>query len=113
MSDPSMTLEVSPHVFLALGVVVCLPDGLCAPGHVQPGAEGRVESILEIEDLVPGGEVFEEVREMHVRPVCEVPARAEICIAERLEVRDPRRAEPRLLGRREAEEQLCPVGDEL
>ncbi len=50
---------------------------------------------------------------MQVRSVGEVAARPEVGVAERLEVRDLRRAEARLLGRRESEEELRAVGDQL
>jgi hypothetical protein len=50
---------------------------------------------------------------MHVRAVAEVPARPEIDVAERLEVGDPVRAEPVLLRRGEAEEELGAVRDEV
>ena len=48
-----------------------------------------------------------------MRAVREVAVGAEVDVAERLEVRDLRRAEPRLLRRREAEEELRTVGDEV
>src|SRR5581483_2244889 len=49
---------------------------------------------------------------VHVRPVPEV-AGAQVDVAERLVVRDRPRSEPGLLRRREAEEQLGAVGDEV
>ena len=53
------------------------------------------------------------MREMHVRAVREIAVGTEVGIAECLHVRDLRRAEPRLLRRRETEEQLRTVGDEV
>ena len=50
---------------------------------------------------------------MHVGPVREVPRSAEIGVAEGLDVRDLRRAEPCLLRRREAEEELRSVRNEI
>ena len=50
---------------------------------------------------------------MHVRPVREVPRSAEVGVAERLDVRDLRRAEPCLLRGRETKEELRSVRNEL
>src|SRR5207244_7987685 len=50
---------------------------------------------------------------MHVRPVAEIASRTEIHVAERLEVRDPARSERSLLSRRETEEQLSVIGNQV
>ena len=67
--------------------------------------------MVEVE--VPGLEILEQVRHVHVRSVLEVLAGAEVDVAERLEVGDLRRAEAGLLGGREAEEELRRLGDEI
>ena len=80
-------------------------------GH--PRLEGRVHPLAEVEVQVPGLEVLEHVREVHVRPAAEIGARAEVDEPERLEVHDPRRPERVPLGRREPEEELGAVRDQL
>ncbi len=81
--------------------------------HGHPRLEGRVHPVAEVEVQVPGLEVLEDVREVHVRPAVEIGARAEVDEAERLEVHDPRRPESVPLGRREPEEELRAVRDQL
>ena len=101
------------HLAPALHVVGALRDGLRLRGNVEPRPERRVDALLEVEGQIPRCDVLEQMREMHVRAVREVAVGAEVGVAERLEVRDLRRPEPRLLRRREAEEELGSVRDEV
>ena len=116
--EPECPICAIPRVVVAdlgrrLHVLRPLRDRLRVLRHVEPRAEGRVDAALEVERLVPGGDVLEQVRQVHVRPVSEVAARAEVGVPERLQVRDPGRTVTRLLRGGEAEEELGTVGDEL
>src|SRR5690348_2119323 len=74
--------------------------------------EHRVDPLTVVEVEVPPLQVLVDVGEVHVRASDEVRV-AEGGVAERLEVRDLRRPEPGLHGRRKAEEELCRGRHEL
>ena len=78
------------------------------------GTERGRDALGEVEVQVPRLDVFEDVRDVHGRATAEVPVRPLIRVArQRLEVRDPGWAEPGLLRRGEAKEELGRLGDEL
>src|SRR5215510_228395 len=89
-----------------------LRDGLRAALDLELRTERRVDALLEAAVEVPRLQVFEDMREVHVRAAAEVGTRAEIDEPERLEVDDPRRAERVLLCRGEPEEELGAVRDQ-
>ena len=113
MSDLAVADVISSHLRLRLRLVRPLRNRLDPLRHGEPGPERRVEPALEVQGQIPGREVLEEVGEVHVRATSEVRAPVEVRVAERLEIRDLRGAEARLLGRREAEEELRTVRDEV
>src|SRR2546423_13366480 len=81
--------------------------------HAQAGTEGGVDALVEVEVEVPRLEVFEHVRHVHARPGAEIRLRAEVDEPKRLEVGDLARPESVLLRRREAEEELGIVRDQV
>ena len=98
----------------AVRVLCVLGNRLRPLLHVEPRLERRRHALGEVEVQVPRLDVLEEMREMHRRSSEEVAVGKLVGVSgQRLEVRDPRRAEPGLLRRREAEEELSRVGDEL
>ena len=113
MPDLPVTSVIRTYVRSRLHVVRPLRNRLRVARNVKLRPEGRVHAILEVEDLIPGGEILEQVRQMHVRPVREVPRSAEVGVAEGLDVRDLRRAEPSLLRGRETKEELRSVRNEI
>src|SRR3954468_18857056 len=107
-----MRLEAASDLRASRDVLRVLPHRLRALAHAKPGAEHGVDTIVEVEELVPGVQLLADVGEVHVRAAVEVPG-PQVDVAERLEVDDLPRAEPLRLRRREAEEQLGAVGYEL
>ena len=89
-----------------------LCEGLCAGLRLHAGVERRVDPVAEVEGEVPGLEVFEDVGERHVRSAFEVAA-LRVGVPERLEVGDTGWAEPGLLRRGEAQEELGRVRHEV
>ena len=79
---------------------------------MEAGTEHGVDPLLEVEVQVPGLEVLEDVRHVHVRAAVEVAAGG-VRVAEGLEVRDPAWTEVGLLGRSEAQEELGGVRDQI
>src|SRR5439155_20916210 len=104
VTDPAVTTEATTYGGRRRSLSRSLRDRHDTGLHLEARLEGGIDPFLEVEGLIPGGEVLEDVREMHVRPVEEIAIRTEIHVAECLEVRDPARAERSLLGRRETEE---------
>ena len=113
VADRSETVVVATHLALRRDAVRRLRNGLRSRPHRQPRPEGRVHAVAEVEVEVPGLEVLEDVGEVHVRAAVEVRARPEVDEPERLEVDDSPRAERVPLRRREAEEELRAVGNEV
>jgi hypothetical protein len=89
-----------------------LAHRLGAVGDVQARPEESVDAFVEVEQLVPRVELLVEMRQMHVRAFSEV-ARPEIDVTEGLEVDDLARSQALRLCRREAEEELGRVRDQL
>src|SRR5205807_149479 len=89
-----------------------LAHGLRSMPDAQARPEDRVDAALEVEELVPRVEPFEDVREVHVRALPEVAA-AQVDVAERLEVRDLPRPQVLRLRRGEAKEELGGLRDQV
>ena len=111
--DDPEALVVAAHLALRRDAARRLRHRLRPGPHGQPRPERRVHAIAEVLVQVPGLEVLEDVREVHVRAAVEVRARPEVDEPERLEVDDPLRAERVPLRRREAEEELRAVRDQV
>jgi hypothetical protein len=110
--DSPIAPEATRDLRAARNVGRRLAHRLRPVGHVETRAEESVDTLIEAEQLVPRVELLVEVRQMHVRAFAEV-ARPEIDVAERLEVDDLARAQALRLRRREAEEELGGVRDQL
>ena len=113
VSDSAVSVEIPANRGRRGGVAGILRDRDDPGLRLEAGLEGGVDALLEVERLIPGRQILEDVREVHVRPVQEVAARPEIHVAERFEVRDPARPERGLLGRGEPEEELRIVRDQV
>jgi hypothetical protein len=111
--NPSRVAELSLHARVARDVARALSDGLRFLRHVEPGTEGRLDALCEVEVEVPRLEILEHVRHVHRGSVSEVVARAEVDVAERLEVGDSPRTDPGPLRRSEPEEELGGLRDQL
>ena len=104
---------VTTHVRLGRDVLRALPHRLRSLAALQVRPERRRDALVEVEVEVPRLDVLVDVRQVHVRAVTEVVAVAQVDVAERLEVRDRPRPHAGLLGRREPEEELGGVGDQV
>src|SRR5206468_4596186 len=111
--DGPEAVVVAAYVALRRGATRWLRHRLSPRPHGQPRPKRGVDTIAEVLVQVPRLEVLEDVREVHVRAAVEVRARPEVDKPERFEVDDPRRPERILLGRREAEEELRAVRDQV
>ena len=113
MTDPAVTAKVVDDIRRRCGVRAVLGNGHGSSSCLDARLEHRVRPFLKVERLIPGRKILEDMREVHVRPVPEVVTRSEIHVPERLVVGDLARAERSLLRRREAQEQLGVVGNQV
>ena len=102
--------EVALHLRFARDVVRALRDGEHVLRHLQPRPENGRDPLLVGEVDVPGLEVLADVRHGEVRALDEVAARTE---PQFLDVCDLLGPQPGPLGRREPQEQLGLVGDQV
>src|SRR3954453_12251140 len=102
VADLLRAREVALDAGRVRDVVGALRNGLHRLLHLQSRPEDGRDALSMWEVDVPGLQVLVDVRDRQVRSLPEVAAGR---VAELLDVRDPRRAEARLLRRGEAEEE--------